>query len=537
MKSCQQCRHAKRKCVPSKATNLLHPCNRCLRRHLVCSRSQPQLAGTRRLGARRSQSPASQSRRNAVDDFLADEDAVVDLVHEYLSKIHDRPHSIFHTATLWNDIRQQRLSKALLLAICAMGAHVSSRPTAQSLEPLLTAESKRLLQIDIERVCLENIQTCILVANLCVAHANPSSEFLFFRTAIAMVQLMQPFTGHVNGKAVINEIWVRIWWSLFAADNWCSSSLGLQRQMKDWPRPARLPMDECRFAEMAPDQPLHEPYLDLDLGLWAYMATLIELFGPIQEFNWRAVNGEVLLQDQLEQDTDRLAQRLDDWQDRLPRHVQLTESNLIEHSKRGTGGIFMGLHLGFHHYATLLYYQYLDTRFTLTTRTRRFAARCKYHALGYSMLLANGRQLPGCEAVYPTVGHMAIVSSSVLLHTLLFGTEDDLPQSRHCLEVNFEALLELERFWPSVKAMINRLLNFQNTCLLFSYRHHTHRLDRWMVRFLFEYALPLNDKAANPHSAAEMEIISTQAQMFSQQGRLSTFWNGPEARSELPQGL
>lgn len=99
------------------------------------------------------------------------------LVHEYLSKIHGRPHSIFHA----KDIRDRRASKALIVAICAMGAHVSTQPTLRSLEPLLTAESKRLLQIDLEHVCLENIQTCILVVNLCVAHANPSSEFLFFR--------------------------------------------------------------------------------------------------------------------------------------------------------------------------------------------------------------------------------------------------------------------------------------------------------------------------------------------------------------------
>jgi hypothetical protein len=112
------------------------------------------------------------------------------LIHEYLSKIHGRPHSIFHVATLWKDIRDRRASKALVLAICAMGAHVATQPALRSLEPLLTAESKRLLQIDLERVCLENIQTCILVANLCVAHANPSSEFMFFRKFFLLITLL-----------------------------------------------------------------------------------------------------------------------------------------------------------------------------------------------------------------------------------------------------------------------------------------------------------------------------------------------------------
>lgn len=42
-------------------------------------------------------------------------------------------------------------------------------------------ESKRLLLADLERICVENIQTCILLANLYAAHLNPSSEALFFR--------------------------------------------------------------------------------------------------------------------------------------------------------------------------------------------------------------------------------------------------------------------------------------------------------------------------------------------------------------------
>lgn len=365
-----------------------------------------------------------------------------------------------------------------------------------------------------------------------------------------MMQLTEPRIGQANVNQVSQELRIRIWWALFAADNWCSSSLGFPRQMKDWPRPVRLPMDERLFADMNPDETLEDPREPYERpGLWAHMATLTEVFSPIQELNWRAANKEGLHPDQIEQDTYELAELLDNWERGLPRDVQLTESNLREHSKNGTGGIFMGLHLGFHHYATLLFYQYLDMRSTMTSRARQFASRCKHHALSYSTWLARGRQQPGCEAVYPTVGHMAIVSSSVLLHTLLFGEENELPPSRHCLEANFEALLELEKYWPIVKTMvndpfprevgfafsdlrdyladilpkINRLMEFQNNCLLLSDHHHTHRLDRWMLRFLFEYALPLEQKAIDPHTALEMEIISTQAHIFSQRGRLPAF--------------
>lgn len=184
MRSCQQCRDAKRKCTPGQDRDSTPSCDRCLRHRLPCSHSQAMRLRRTRLEARQpiAQSvtePENQSHR--VDTFLSDDESVAVLVQEYLSKIHGRPHSIFHATTLWRDIRARRVSKALLLAICAMGAHVSTQPTLQSLGPILTAESKRLLKMDLERVSLDNIQTCILVANLCVAHANPSSEFLFFR--------------------------------------------------------------------------------------------------------------------------------------------------------------------------------------------------------------------------------------------------------------------------------------------------------------------------------------------------------------------
>lgn len=271
-----------------------------------------------------------------------------------------------------------------------------------------------------------------------------------------MMQLIRPFTHQDSSNAVSQELWIRIWWALFAADNWCSSSLGFPRQMKDWPRPDRSPMDENIFAGMAPEealQDLNEPCQNP--GLWAHMATLHEIFGPIQELNWLAATNKELQPSQMELDTENLAQRLDDWQKALPEEVQLTDPYLVGHSKRGTGGIFMGLHLAFHHYATLLFYQYLDTKSALTMRGRQFAARCKHHALSYSIWLARGRRQSGCEAVYPTVGHMAIVSSSVLLHTLLFGEEEEIAQSHDCLKANFEALLELKEYWPNVNTMVN----------------------------------------------------------------------------------
>lgn len=265
-----------------------------------------------------------------------------------------------------------------------------------------------------------------------------------------------------NDTEVSHELRIRIWWALYAADNWCSSSLGLPRQLKDWSRPSRVLMDDRLFDKMDPEEPRRKDpsgHPCENPGLWSYMSTLMEVFAPIQELNWRAANStEFLHPDQMEQDTDMLYQRLQKWEESLPPDVQLTESNLTTHSKQGTGGTFMGLHLGFHYYCSLLFYQYLNNRSIATDRAKLFAARCKYHALSYSKWLAHGRRQPGCEAVYPTVAHMATVSSSIVLQMLLLGDEEELSQTRQCLEANFEALLELEKYWPIVNIMVTILL-------------------------------------------------------------------------------
>lgn len=66
----------------------------------------------------------------------------------------------------------------------------------------------------------------------------------------------------------------------------------------------------------------------------------------------------------------------------------------------------------------------------------------------------SSRQMQGCEANYPTIGHMTAVSSSVLLHTMLFGDQQELLTARRELSANFEALVELQQYWPATEAMV-----------------------------------------------------------------------------------
>ena len=103
------------------------------------------------------------------------------LVDEYLDKLHDRPYSLFHPPSLRASVRQGNLDRAVLFAICSTSCRFSGDPSIRSMEPQWTTEAKRLTLATLENISLNKIQTCILIANLCAAHSEASSEALFFR--------------------------------------------------------------------------------------------------------------------------------------------------------------------------------------------------------------------------------------------------------------------------------------------------------------------------------------------------------------------
>lgn len=236
------------------------------------------------------------------------------------------------------------------------------------------------------------------------------------------------------------------------ADQWCFSGLGLSRQMSAIGSRVDLPMDEGIFRSLTPDQTMLE--IPWRPGLWAHMITLVELFGPIQDLNRRGAQDDIE-DDELERAVTHMSQQLQTWEYMLPLEAQMNEHNLSMHRDKGTGGPFLALHLGYHHYSTLLYFRFLEDQQCPTLMRREYVDKCKHHASSFSRLVCLARQEKGCETVYPTVGHMIAVSSSVLLHTLLFGDELELQQARRALNSNFEALVELKEYWPATSSMVS----------------------------------------------------------------------------------
>jgi hypothetical protein len=184
--ACHHCRETKRKCT-RQSHRVGGPCEPCQRRNLVCAGSRALLPTSSQLllpkpkqihdetnGSEASESLTLQSQQLPVHILTR-------LVNYYLDKLHNRPHSLFQPTKLRTQVQDGSVNKALLLAVCSMGSRFDDDEQIRLLENSLMEESKRLLLADLENICIENVQTCILIANLYAAHLNPSSEALFFR--------------------------------------------------------------------------------------------------------------------------------------------------------------------------------------------------------------------------------------------------------------------------------------------------------------------------------------------------------------------
>jgi hypothetical protein len=182
-KSCRQCRQSKRKCTRKGPGE---PCDTCQQRRLRCdgqmrSRSTANAPLTPSVPWKDPRSFRTQSHSEEETLSGLSRGIIVELVGHYLRAIHDKSHSLFHPPTLYSQVQDGSTGKALLYAICAIGSKFSGNPDARALGPCLAAKSKQLLLADLENICLENLQTCILVATLCAGNCTRGTEALFLR--------------------------------------------------------------------------------------------------------------------------------------------------------------------------------------------------------------------------------------------------------------------------------------------------------------------------------------------------------------------
>lgn len=171
-KSCLQCREAKKRCLQIQG----EACSPCIKRKVQCSFEQSS-----RKQSRRKLEPAitKDSEDSACPCSVLSTSAILDLVDRYIEYVHDKPHSLFHQPTLRQAVRYRTLRPVLLCGICGIGARFSNDIDVKGTSQRFADHAKQLLQHDLDNVCLENIQACILVASLCSSVSQIAAEALY----------------------------------------------------------------------------------------------------------------------------------------------------------------------------------------------------------------------------------------------------------------------------------------------------------------------------------------------------------------------
>lgn len=341
---------------------------------------------------------------------------------------------------------------------------LSRKPDIARLAPIFSTRARDAIKKDLESMSLESIQACVLAGNLCGIDGENEAEALYFGmillckkkvsillighpgVALRIASIIHLPRSDASDDIILQEVRLRVWWSLYMIDRWSSAGSDLPRQLQDAQEP--LPMDETEFECLTSQTNVTRP------GLWGRMVQLASIFCRVQDLHRQHVAHEI--SDEIaDVRVQFIAAELDSFVASLPPEIRLTEENTRTWAKKGVGSAFVALHLGYHHYSTLLYFHYLDLQIDRTENTQMFAAKCKHHAAGFSDLLSMSQRIEGCDAVYFIVAHMAVVSSAALLHTLLFGGQDETEATRSRLQSNFSTLVELRKYWPAVEALVS----------------------------------------------------------------------------------
>jgi hypothetical protein len=291
-------------------------------------------------------------------------------------------------------------------------------------------------------------------------------------------------------------------------DVWSSAGVRLPRQMpviESMP----LPMDDVVFLGLKQGESLASA-LDRRSAsgsspLLAQMIKLNRILLEINSLNERTVSGAtsgIVLENEVMD----LSNALDEWHNSLPPFMHDNPRNLQRYASQGLGRMFVAVYLGYYHFGQLLFYQFLHGDCHDTVLSARFYAdKCKAHAESLCEIIYTANSIPNCDVQYTMVGHILVIASTVQIHTLLFSdNEMQIVAARRRLERNFEILSHLRSYWPTLDICFTRLQAFHKACR--NSMDESFRLDQWMLRFLSEFAQPVDDRVME--AAAPMPVWS-----------------------------
>ena len=526
--ACVACRNRRRKC---EVTIPKERCVYCAKRNVSCSFEAPATAGNGLWAVPTSPTTSDTELRRcqSISTSLPPRPLCIELTKLYFQYIHDTFHSIFHAPSTIQDVEDGTLPKVLLFGIISLSARFSNdiffaaidrrirgRPFAQEAEHLL----------NLREISLTTIQASVLIGAFCVTEGDPEAEAIYYGVACRNALLLD--LPNIPALSRVDlEVHRRAWWTLNMIDVWSSNGMRLPRNLLSRPD-VPLPMEETVFLQLRRE--------DLDLPSPSYMeesaasllTQMVKLNAILVEIT--ALNISVAASPSPTFDlsyrdaVDDLSLKLEGWYNNLPLQLQDTHANLARYAELGLGPIFVAVYLGYYHFGTLLYFQFLhedsyimpndaiDNAVLPQNTVHYYASKCRQNSTALLDITYSACSTPGCEVYYTMVGHVLVIASAVQLHILLFSmSEVAIRAARSRLEKNFEILTRLQTFWPTLDVCFTRFSEFHKACE--KSKETSFRLDRWMLQFLFEFAKPVGEK--DDEELTELQPWSMQELGFS----------------------
>ncbi|KAM5343424.1 hypothetical protein ACJ41O_011961 [Fusarium nematophilum] len=497
--ACTHCRERRKRCLRARQGT---SCNYCIDKGLECS-VDPKAAPT--PDSKPGYAPLV-DRDGCSRAAVPDPELSAELVDLYFRHVNASLPSLFHRPSFKSAVRDGTVPKILFLGVISLSARFSSHPGFSGIEPRdrgrpYAQEAERLLNL--RDKSLTTIQACILLGTVCQVEGDPDTESVFYAIASRMALLLDLPNAEAESR-IGREINHRVWWSMISIETWHSAAMSIPRTL-DPERGAPLPMDEWEFTQMTPgsNQPDFNTQrgpsqaVGSSLSLLGYMVKLNRLLDDVNKFNASVVSGS-MNDEEIQLLAGQLSDSLDNWKNSLPAQFHHNEANISHWVEKDLGQAFLNLHILHHNVGQRLFYQFLysiqdNTETAPTTPTHAFAEACKHHATNLCEVIHRARRRPETELLSSLIGHMLVIASTVQLHTLLFGLDDDeIAAAKLRLEQNFEVLMRLKSYWPNVSTALGRFEAFHRACL--RGRESSFRLDRWMLQFMLQFSRPLEDK-------------------------------------------
>ncbi|KAI5363264.1 hypothetical protein Slin14017_G069450 [Septoria linicola] len=391
-----------------------------------------------------------------------------------------------------------RTPPVIAFAMTALAARFSSNELFSSISPRMRGVpyAKKAAQLlDVSDVSLTSIQACVMLGACRIIEGDAPGESVYYGIACRMAQLLD--LPHRQCESMLErQVNIRVWHTLCMIDEWSSSGVQVPRQIVNPPNDVPLPMEEMAFLQLRSHETAeYASQAYSSPSLLGEMITLNRIFRDVNQMNTYAVDAQILPPDT--DAVEALSARLDEWEAMLPIYMRDEPANLAHYAAQGLGRIYAAVYLGFYHYGQLLYYQFLHGSSEENgCLIHVFAQRCKYHAARLCNMVYSALDTPGCDVQYNMVGHVLVIASTVQIHTLLFSSDRaEIDAARQRLERNFNILLKLRDLWPALDYCMIRLQAFHKACR--TSMDNSFKLDRWMLKFLSEFANPVDDKPEN----------------------------------------